>query len=339
MIIRNGRHYIYRRKNPRLKIAVIMDKFTFECFAPECDILQLTVENFENELHEFAPDFVFVESAWGDINKSWSGKVIRVADEMGKLAIYCAENDLPIVFWNKEDPPFFKTFLSTATIADLVLTTASECIPRYKDAVGHDNVYLMHFAAQPKLHNPVEEYDRLDAFCFAGAYYRQFPERNKIFDELYFKLREFKPFDIYDRFYGIKKRNFPKKYLSDVKGNLPYEKTALAYKGYKYGINLNTVTDSESMFSRRVFELMASNTVVVGNYSKGLRNYFGDLTISSDNPNEIIERIREIESTPDGYDIFREKALKRILSHELYSHRLEFICKILFTDFVPKEQI
>lgn len=335
MLVRDGQQYIYKRKNAHLKVAAIMDKFTFECFAPECEILQLTVDNFEKELHEFDPDFVFVESAWGDINLSWNGKVIRVADEMGKLALFCAERDLPIVFWNKEDPPSYDTFLPTASIADLVLTTASECIPKYKTAVGHENVYMMHFAAQPKFHNPVEEYERCDAFCFAGAYYRQFPDRNKIFDEIYFKLREFKPFHIYDRFYGLKGRDYPKKYAVDVKGNLPYEKISLAYKGYRYGINMNTVTDSDSMFARRVFELMASNTIVVGNYSRGLQNYFGELTISSDNPNEIIERIREIESTVDGYEIFREKALNRILNHELYSHRLEFISNILFTDFMP----
>ncbi len=42
------------------------------------------------------------------------------------------------------------------------------------------------------------------------------------------------------------------------------------------------------MFARRVFELMASNTLVVSNYSKGVRLLFGELVIASDAKAELL---------------------------------------------------
>ena len=48
------------------------------------------------------------------------------------------------------------------------------------------------------------------------------------------------------------------------------------YKESEFGLNFNTVTDSNTMFARRVFELMASNTVVLSNYSKGVYRLFKD---------------------------------------------------------------
>lgn len=332
MIYRNGVGFFFRRRNARLKVACIFDPFTYSCFEPECDMFQITPTNWEKELYDINPDFVFIESAWQGKDDLWGGKLITLYAEIGALAKYCAEKFIPLVFWNKEDPYGYETFLNTARIADVILTTASECVEKYKNDLKHENVYFMHFAAQPNIHNPVEEYEREDKFCFAGAYYRQFPERIKKFDLIYNTLNEYKGVDIYDRFYRDKKRCFPKRYQKNVKGVLLYNEISKAYKGYYFGININTITNSDSMFARRVFELMASNTIVVGNYSKGLVRYFGDLTISSDNPDEIIQRLNEICKTKETFDEFRKKALDRVMSSELYSHRLEFICRILFTE-------
>jgi len=332
MIYRNGVQFLFRRKNAELKVACIFDPFTFKCFEPECSLFQITPGNWKRELDDINPDFIFIESAWQGKDDLWGGKVITLYAEIGDIAKYCAERFIPLVFWNKEDPYGYETFLNMARIADIVLTTATECVEKYKSELKHENVYFMHFAAQPGIHNPIEEYEREDKFCFAGAYYKQFPDRVKDFDILYNTLNNYKGVVIYDRFYNDKKRCFPLKYRQSVKGTLPYNEISKAYKGYNFGININTITNSDSMFARRVFELMASNTIVVGNYSKGLVKYFGDLTISSNDPNEIIERLNEICKTKDTFEEFRKRALERVMSRELYSHRLKFICDILFEE-------
>ena len=56
------------------------------------------------------------------------------------------------------------------------------------------------------------------------------------------------------------------------------------------------------MFARRVFELMASNTLVVSNFSRAMRIQFGDLVISSDDESEIINRIDSSLESNDKMD-------------------------------------
>ena len=74
---------------------------------------------------------------------------------------------------------------------------------------------------------------------------------------------------------------------SNILGESSLYEIDKAYKGYEYGINLNTIKQSQSMFARRVYELMASNTAIISNFSRGLRTNFGDLIISSDNQSRV----------------------------------------------------
>ena len=330
MIWRDNIQFIYKRKHKKLKIACILDEFTYRCFEPECDLLQITPENWLKEMEQFEPDFLFVESAWGGGNNKWGGKLITAYDEIGEIARYCSIKALPIVFWNKEDPFGYSAFIDMARLADVVLTTDGGCVEAYKKDLGHTNVYFMHFAAQPKMFCGHEEVERQDKFCFAGAYYRQFPERIRAFDQMFSVLNKYKGVDIYDRFYGNKKREFPKKYQNNVIGTLPFDEIHKAYCGYRYNINVNSIVHSETMFARRVFELMATKTIVVSNYSKGLSNYFGDLTICTDDTVEMIDRLREIDQSEQSYQDFVEKCYNRVMKQELYQHRLEQICNILY---------
>ena len=88
---------------------------------------------------------------------------------------------MPVVFWSKEDPVHFGVFLKVAQAADFVFTTDADCVGLYKTCVGHDRVYYLPFAAQPKIHNPLEEYERQNKFCFAGSFYVRYQERSNVF--------------------------------------------------------------------------------------------------------------------------------------------------------------
>lgn len=329
MIIRDGVKFCFERKNKSLKVACILDEFSYESFKYECKLMQITPDGWETELAEFNPDFLLVESAWVGKGNLWGGKLITAYGVIGDIARYCAKCAIPIVFWNKEDPYGYNAFLPFARIADVVFTTASECVDRYKKDLRHENIYFMHFAVQPELFKNTQIM-RKDKFCFAGAYYKSFPERIKSFDKIYTALENYKGVDIYDRFYGNKKRCFPKKYKENVLGNLKFDEIYKAYYGYKYNINMNSVTDSDTMFARRVFELLYAKTVVVSNYSKGLVNYFGDLVISTDDTEEMLKRLKEIDSSPETFAAFCELGYKRVMEKELYSHRIEQICKVLY---------
>ncbi|MFP3454528.1 DUF3880 domain-containing protein, partial [Bacillus sp. SIMBA_154] len=78
------------------------------------------------------------------------------SQEVLGIVLWCRDHKIPTIFWNKEDPVHFETFLTTAKLFDFVFTTDIDCIHRYKAALGHDRVYLLPFAAQPLVNNPVE---------------------------------------------------------------------------------------------------------------------------------------------------------------------------------------
>ena len=323
----------------KTRIAAIMDEFTFHSYAPECDLLQLRPESWQQEIEAFKPDLVFIESAWKGVEDLWARKVSNCTEEVRALLQWAKANQVPSMFWNKEDPVHFSTFIELASLVDHVFTTDIDCIPKYKKILGHNRVYLLPFAAQPATHNPIEIYDRKDAFNFAGSYYLRYPERQRDFAALIDTVQQFRPVEIYDRNYEKPHPHyqFPEKYSRYILGTLKFDEIDRAYKGYRYGINMNTIKQSQTMFARRVFELLASNTVVVSNFSRGMRLLFGDLVISSDSADQIDNRVRELCGDELMYRKFRLAGLRKVMAEHTYRHRLAYIrAKLSNTSYISQ---
>lgn len=315
-----------------LRVAAIMDQFTLESYRPECQLLEVTPEHWKEEIETFQPELLFIESAWKGKDDLWYRKVDRSSKEMYELTSYCHDKNIPVVFWNKEDPIYTTQFMTTAALADYVFTTDIDCVQRYKTELGHDQVYHLHFAAQPEIHNPIEKYERKDKFCFAGAYYHRYPRRAEIFDKFAEVFIRTKGFDIYDRNYqnARPEHAFPERYNPYILGSLPSSQIDVAYKGYVYGINMNSVQQSQTMFARRAFEMLASNTITVGNYSRGIKNYFGDLTICTDDDKTLEKDLERYCADAETADKYRLAGLRKALSEHLYEDRLDFIVQKVF---------
>lgn len=307
----------------RLRVAAIMDEFTATGYGPECDLQQLPVTGWKETLEDFQPELLLIESAWRGLDEQWGAKVGQLSEEVLGILDWCKARGIPTAFWNKEDPVHFETFLTTAQKFDHVFTTDIDCIPRYKSGLGHDRVYLLPFACQPEIHNPLEITERKKAFCFAGAYYVRYPDRTRDLDSFLKELTQYRSFEIYDRNHGKDHPDylFPEAYRKYIVGTLTPSEIDWAYKGYEFGINLNSVKNSQSMFARRVYELLASNTRVVSNYSPGLRLMFGDLVISTDSGAEALRRIRKQDSE-DIAERVRLAGLRKAMSEHTYSHRV-----------------
>lgn len=321
-----------------LKIACVMDTFTYESYAPEACLLQLTPDNWQAELDVFAPDMLFIESAWRGKDDLWGNKVGHTSQELVAIVQWCNQHKVTTLFWNKEDPIHFETFLNTAKLFDHIFTTDIDCIGRYKKALGHNQVYFLPFAAQPKANNPVEKYQRQDKFCFAGAYYVKYPDRTRDLNNFVVNLPEYRDIDIYDRNFGKNDPNymFPEEYQPYIVGTLPYDQIDKAYKGYNYAINLNSIKQSQSMFARRVFELLASNTVTVSNFSHGLRLMFGDLVCTSDSGEEIVSRLQQLTDNALKLKQFRLQALRKVMSEHTYQDRVNYIhSKLAGAELLP----
>jgi len=322
-----GRRDCTRLPLKNIKVACVMDEFTFHCYEPECQLLPLTPDNAIDELSAFNPDLLFIESAWRGKDELWNRKIGSLSRELRAALQWCKDRQVPTIFWNKEDPIHFETFLTTAQQFDFVFTTDIDCIARYKAALGHDRVYLLPFACQPKTHNPIELYPRKDAFCFAGAYYVRYPERTRDLENYVAELPKHKPLEIFDRNFGKDDVNyqFPPAYQPYIVGTLPFNEIDKAYKGYRYAINLNSIKQSQTMFARRVYELLGSNTITVSNFSRGVRLLFGDLVIASDSGKEIVERLQRLDE--EASQKLRQVGLRKVMLEHSYEHRLAYIAR------------
>lgn len=327
--------YLAPRELNRIKMGVIMDKFTFENYRLEADLLQLHPDYWKEQLMTERPDLVFIESAWEGNDGLWNKKIGYYgeanAETIRALVAWCKSRNIPTVFWNKEDPVHYDRFIETAKLVDLVLTTDENRVPSYKQDCGHDRVYALPFAGQPKLQNPISlKEGRIPKACFAGSYYSLHKERAQDMDRL---LRVAKPYGltIYDRNYEKNQFNlmpnhrFPKEFEENIEGVLEFYEIDRAYKGYKVMLNINTVKQSPTMFSRRVFEGLLCGTPIISTYSLGVEQMFGELVSVTEDEDKMEEALRELMTNDEIYHDKQVRGIREVLEHHTYEKRLSFI--------------
>lgn len=317
------------------KVACIMDEFTFNSFNPEVHLHKLTVNKWKAELLFIQPDLVFIESAWVGNDGQWNKKVAYYDEEqhveIKSLIEFSRLLDIPVVFWNKEDPVHYDRFIETAKLCDFIFTTDRGRVAQYIKDCGHKNVAALPFAAQPKNHNPIKIQNQRDPrVSFAGSYYRHHEERSKDMDLLLEASKEF-GLVIYDRNYEKTSKGqmpnhmYPDRYKPYVKGSLPFNLIDKSYKGYKYMINVNTVKHSETMFSRRVFEGLISGTPIISTYSLGMKMMFGDIIESSANINDLKDHLRKLDSDELVYNQYSLRGIREVLINHTYESRMKTI--------------
>jgi len=320
-----------------ITIATILDTFSESCFRFEANLVPLSVSGWLEEMERHRPAFLFCESAWLGNGGQWqylmSKYASREPNPLRDLLAWCGATGVPRVFWNKEDPSNFDVFKDVAAEFDHVFTSDENCIPRYRDLLGHDQVYALPFAAQPAIHNPMQdEVKRTGSVCFAGSWRaRKYPERATDSESLLQPALDF-GLDIFDRNAGLKKSDdlaFPAPYAGAVRGGLDYDAMLSAYRGYKAFLNVNSVKDSPTMFARRVFELMACGTPVVSSDSVGIRAMLGSLVKIASTPEETRAHLERLLGDGDYRDRFAHAGYREILEHHTYRHRLETILSTL----------
>lgn len=324
------------KKLKDIKVAVIMDEFSYNSFKYEFKAIPLEPSNWRQRLDQEKPDIFLCESAW-----NWNGKICtnvnsKTEDRGDLLDIlkYCEEKGITTIFWNKEDPTHFDdelyNFVDTALKFDHIFTTTEECVKRYRDDYGHPSVHVLMFGAQPKLFNPIEDRKRSDDIVFAGSWYNEHEKRcNEMIDIFDKVLDSGYTLKIYDRAYYTarddKKFAFPKEYSKFTNPPLPFNQVNKIYKESKYSLNINTVVDSNTMFARRVFELMLCNTLVLSNYSKGMTNLFGDNVIIVENDKELDLSDSEEKRINNLYSVLKNHTYHNRFKHILNSINFEYL--------------
>lgn len=321
-------------------VGTILDPFSSLAFGFEWNSLALPRSGWSQQLD--LCDFLFVESAWSGNNGDWQYCLTGSKGPKEDFITLMAEarrRNIPTVFWNKEDPPHYDDFLETAKLFDYVFTSDVNKVPDYTHDLGHTRVGVLPFAAQPKVHNPIEVHGikRNREIAFGGMYFsHKYPERRAQMDYLLPAASNFK-LDIFSRFYELSERfRFPEPFDSYVRGELNYEQMLAAHHAYKVFLNVNSVTSSPSMCARRIFEVLASGAAVVSAPSPAIPNYFSkDLVPTPKDEEETRHAIRGLLRNGGYRERQVHKAQRLIWREHTYSHRVERVLEA--TGHLPEQ--
>lgn len=317
-------------------VAAVLDTFSDYCLRYELDLVRLTPKHWRREIEAAAPAFLLVESAWAGNGGLWRNLVVHndtlVRNPLRDLVSYCRTNGIRTVFWNKEDPPNFDFYIAAAKQFDVIFTSDVDCVPRYREACGHDHVHVMPFAAQPKIHNPSRDqtWPRYPV-CFPGSWRGDaYEERSESISGLLDPALGF-GLHIMDR--NLSRADtrpyfrFPDRYQEAIKGSLAYQEMLTAYRCYDVMLNANSVTESPTMFSRRVFESLACATPVVSLESIGMRAMLGEHVRVATTPRETAAHLSALLGDDEARTREGHLAYRFVHENHTYRHRVQSILR------------
>jgi hypothetical protein len=271
----------------RLRVALLADDLTRSCFEAECVVLNLTPGNARRTLECERPDLLFVESAWGGWADSWKYGIAAYPDHperdnrvLASVVELARHRGIPTVFWNKEDAVHFDRFVASASLFEFVFTVDRNCVPRYRERLDPSvHVDTLPFAVQPAIHS----YDGIDprrtGACFVGSYSRHVhPERRARQDPLIEAAAATLGLTVYDRNSDRRGGHYRYPALPGLKtcGKVAHERTAVVYKSHLASLNVNTVEDSPTMFSRRLIEILACGGLAVTTPARSVDEWFSE---------------------------------------------------------------
>lgn len=285
---------------------------------------------------------LFVESAWQGRWNRWKYQIASYPDhpernneKLKKLVQKAKDRGIPTVFWNKEDGVHFDRFIDSAKLFDHVFTVDETCIPRYKEVMGQDaSIHTMMFAVQPKFHY-FDGFDfKFNRANFVGSYSHHIHDiRRQWQDQLFQSTAEIGlGLTVFDRNSKRKSQNYryPIYPDMDVKKAVKYQKTGQIYKDYLVSLNVNTVTDSPTMFSRRLVEILACGGIAVTTPALSVDRVFGEYCHVVNNYEEMTELFMRLKHGPSKDDLERARAgAAYVAKNHTWKCRLEDMAKII----------
>jgi glycosyltransferase involved in cell wall biosynthesis len=269
------------------RIGLIADEFTVRAVQGSLGLVLLSREGWRDQLDGL--DAVIVESAWEGNAGQWRRGVGRYSEAEHKdlcdLLAACRDQGIPTVFWSKEDPVHFDRFVSTAVLCDVVLTVDANRLGAYRQVAGPTTRWIgsLPFFAQRACQHPLGDGTADDeAVAYAGTYYGdRFKERTAVLRPL---LDAVQPtgLALYDRQWGQAESpyHFPAEYRDCIRGRVAAADMPAVYRSHLAHISVNSVTDSPTMFARRLVEIPACGGIVVSGPGRALSECLGGIVPS-----------------------------------------------------------
>lgn len=331
----------YKKLN--IKIGIICDQFFYDSIYSVADFVYLTPDNWENELRNGIDVFLFV-TAWRGLNDEWKG-IASLSSLNNKKRLFvldiidfCKRNNIPTIFYSKEDPPNYELFLDIAKKSDYIFTSASECIPYYKKDCDNENADSVMFGINPVMHNPIGIHTDVKSktVIFSGSWMKKYPDRCKelsiIFDGI---LSSDYKLHIIDRNLPQNKNYiFPEPYYKYSSPAVEHDKLQKLHKLFDWAIDINSVKTSETMFANRGFELSACGVLMLSNYSVGVNNILPHIFMIHDE-NEVVNILANMTSE----DIYEHQifSIRSVLSSHTCFDRISKLLSC--TNFDTKQPI
>lgn len=323
-----------------MKIALISDNLTSESLSistKEVTKLSFFPNFFLNKI-----DILLVESAWQGYRNRWKYKIASYPDypkrnneKLIRLIEKAKEKGIPTVFWNKEDGVHFDRFIDSAKHFDHVFTVDENCIPKYKAVMGENaSIHTLMFAVQPKFHSFTGFNFKYHKANFVGSYSHHIHDVRRQWQNSLFStaLNSGLGLDVFDRNSNRKSQNYHYPNLEGISiySALEYPDTAKIYKDYLVSLNVNTVTDSPTMFSRRLIEILACGGIAVTNLSLAVNHLFKEYCHIVHNEEEMTELFSRLKFGPSAQDLERAKAgAEYVAQHHTWTHRLKQIADVI----------
>ncbi|HDL6021507.1 TPA: glycosyltransferase, partial [Mannheimia haemolytica] len=266
-------------------------------------------------LNNKSDSILFVESTWQGYKNRWKYKIASYPDhpkrtnqKLLRLVEKAKDKGIPTVFWNKEDSIHFDRFIDSAKHFDHIFTVDQNAIARYREVVPDTTtVNVGMFPVQPRIHNFQGFNFKHLAANFVGSYSHHIHNKRRERQDMLFgaALKAGLPVTIFDRNSDRKSENYryPKNSFNlNVQPAVSYTETANIYRDYLVSLNINTVEDSPTMFSRRVVEILACGGILVSTPSMAIDNIFKEychIVQSEDEAIELFQRLKRGASHDD----------------------------------------
>ena len=116
---------------------------------------------------------------------------------------------------------------------------------------------------------------------------------------------------------------FPDRYNEAIKGTLTYDEMLTAYRCYNVMLNVNTITESPTMFARRVFESLACGTPVVSSESVGMSRMLGEHVRVTRSMEETAGHLQELLGDEEARVREGHLAYRHVHENHTYRHRMD----------------
>ncbi|MGR3808557.1 glycosyltransferase family protein [Pasteurella testudinis] len=326
------------KKQHQIKFISILDEISHVSFDSEFKFFPLNKASFEAQIKESTSLGFFIESCWKGNFGAWEYAFTspnlqhQNAQNLLKALDTAKARKLPVIFWNKEDPMHYDKFLPISSKCDVIFTTDSNKVADYRRDVPHAKVEAMLFAANINICNPSGRFrNEAENICFAGSYYGEgHDDRKKQMDALLPTIIKYKG-AIYDRMSQLENKRYayPRKFRKFIRPAVPFREVVDIYKKFKIFLNVNTITDSPTMMSRRVYELLACGTPVISTPSLALEKQFPGIVQVAANAKEANAIAKRLLENEWEWLRLSHKGYREVMLNHTYEHRAIQIANVL----------